>query len=108
MAFPVPSHLPRKSSPQDVSSNILSRIAEASSKTLNAELALSWIHELDKTILETKVSLFVLFSEERAHMSFVYYRVKFTTGYKPTSLPSSDNLPPQDQYRSDYGLLSRM
>jgi len=63
MAFPVPSHLPRKSPPQDVSSRILSQIAEANSKTLNAELALSWIHELDKTISESKVSFIILFEE---------------------------------------------
>ena len=46
-----------------MSSRILSQIAEANSKTLNAELALSWIHELDKAILETKVSFVSLFEE---------------------------------------------
>ncbi|KAH9014198.1 Centromere/kinetochore Zw10-domain-containing protein [Lactarius deliciosus] len=47
MAFPTPSHLPRNAAPQDVSSQILSKISSASAKSLNAEVAASWakIHE---------------------------------------------------------------
>ena len=52
MAFPIPSHLPRQ---QDVSSKILSKIDEATSQTLDASLASSWLAELDETIQLTKV-----------------------------------------------------
>ncbi|KAF9073312.1 hypothetical protein BDP27DRAFT_1216330 [Rhodocollybia butyracea] len=51
MAFPVPSHLPR---PQDVTSKILSTMDEATTKSLTASLAKSWLEELDATILHTK------------------------------------------------------
>ncbi|KAI0061027.1 hypothetical protein BV25DRAFT_1782681, partial [Artomyces pyxidatus] len=57
MAFPVPSHLPRKGIPQDVSSQILSKVSATDVKSLNAELALSWIEELDDTILQTKTKI---------------------------------------------------
>lgn len=55
MAFPVPSHLPRKAASQDISSRILSKISSATVKTLNADLAASWVAELDEAILESKV-----------------------------------------------------
>jgi hypothetical protein len=56
MAFPIPSHLPRKSNNvQDVSSKILSKLDEATNQTLNAAMTTSWIVELDETILLTKV-----------------------------------------------------
>lgn len=54
MAFPIPSHLPRK---QDVSSRILNKIGEATNQTLNAAIARSWVEELDETIRQTKVSM---------------------------------------------------
>ncbi|KAJ7782061.1 hypothetical protein DFH07DRAFT_792440 [Mycena maculata] len=54
MAFPIPSHLPRRPNPQDVSSEILTKIDRATSKTLNASLATSWLAELDETIQATK------------------------------------------------------
>lgn len=54
MAFPIPSHLPRKVTPQDASSQILSKISSASAKSLNAEAAASWVSELDQAILESK------------------------------------------------------
>lgn len=57
MAFPVPEHLPRKTAaPQDVSSQILTKISEATPKSLTADLASSWVAELDTNILQTKVS----------------------------------------------------
>ncbi|KAA1470237.1 hypothetical protein DENSPDRAFT_817768 [Dentipellis sp. KUC8613] len=62
MAFPIPSHLPRKGVPQDISSQILSRVSSASAKSLNAELASSWLGELDETILQTKTRI-----HERVH-----------------------------------------
>jgi protein transport protein DSL1/ZW10 len=55
MAFPVPSHLPRNAASQDISSRILSKIASTSAKALNADLAASWVEELDQAILESKV-----------------------------------------------------
>jgi hypothetical protein len=55
MAFPVPSHLPRKATSQDISSRILSKVSSATVKTLNADLAALWVAELDEAILESKV-----------------------------------------------------
>ncbi|KAG6895807.1 hypothetical protein C0992_012359 [Termitomyces sp. T32_za158] len=57
MAFPIPAHLPRRATPQDVSSQILSKIDAATNKTLNAALASSWLSELDETITLTKARL---------------------------------------------------
>ena len=56
MAFPIPSHLPRRGVPQDISSQILAKVSSATTKTLTAGLATSWIAELDETILQTKVA----------------------------------------------------
>ena len=56
MAFPIPSHLPRRGVPQDISSQILAKVSSATTKTLTADLATSWIAELDETILQTKVA----------------------------------------------------
>ncbi|KAH9066695.1 Centromere/kinetochore Zw10-domain-containing protein [Lactarius vividus] len=57
MAFPIPSHLPRNAAPQDASSQILSKISSASTKSLNAEVAASWVAELDQAILESKAKI---------------------------------------------------
>ncbi|KAH9166349.1 Centromere/kinetochore Zw10-domain-containing protein [Lactarius sanguifluus] len=57
MAFPTPSHLPRNAAPQDVSSQILSKISSARAKSLNAEVAASWVAELDQAILESKAKI---------------------------------------------------
>ncbi|KAF5373242.1 hypothetical protein D9615_007430 [Tricholomella constricta] len=54
MAFPIPSHLPRRPNPQDVSSQILSKIDAATNQTLNSALAKSWLSELEQTIKSTK------------------------------------------------------
>ncbi|KAK0466988.1 Centromere/kinetochore Zw10-domain-containing protein [Desarmillaria tabescens] len=54
MAFPIPSHLPRRAPPQDVSSSILNKIDAATNESLNAALASSWIQELNDTIYATK------------------------------------------------------
>lgn len=60
MAFPVPSHLPRNPASQDISSRILSKIGSTSANALNADLAASWVEELDQAILESKVcSIFI-------------------------------------------------
>jgi len=54
MAFPIPSHLPKKQ-PTDVSSAILTKISNADSKSLNAALTESWITDLDESIRAAKV-----------------------------------------------------
>ncbi|GLB41696.1 putative centromere/kinetochore Zw10 [Lyophyllum shimeji] len=54
MAFPIPAHLPRRPNPQDVSSQILSKIDAATKQSLNATLAASWVSELEQTIKSTK------------------------------------------------------
>ncbi|KAF8630118.1 hypothetical protein AX15_003076 [Amanita polypyramis BW_CC] len=54
MAFPLPDHLPRRAAPQDISSTILTRIDAATSQTLNAKLARSWLADLDDNISSTK------------------------------------------------------
>ncbi|KAJ7255514.1 hypothetical protein B0H12DRAFT_1113859 [Mycena haematopus] len=54
MAFPIPSHLPRRPNPQDVSSEILVKIDQATNLTLTASLATSWLAELDDTIQATE------------------------------------------------------
>ena len=56
MAFPIPSHLPKKQ-PTDVSSAILGRISDADSKSLSAALAESWIADLNESIRVAKVHL---------------------------------------------------
>jgi hypothetical protein len=61
MAFPIPSHLPRRANPQDISSKILSKIDEATNRSLTASLAKSWLAELDETIQSTKVYIHVPF-----------------------------------------------
>ncbi|KAI0697828.1 hypothetical protein C8T65DRAFT_614507 [Cerioporus squamosus] len=57
MAFPLPSHLPRKKDARDVSTQILTRISETPSKALRAEVASSWVAELDDTIKVTKTRI---------------------------------------------------
>ncbi|KAJ7281438.1 hypothetical protein C8J57DRAFT_1433387 [Mycena rebaudengoi] len=54
MAFPIPSHLPRRPNPQDVSSGILMKIDQATNQSLTASLATSWLAELEETIQSTK------------------------------------------------------
>ncbi|KAJ7066520.1 hypothetical protein C8F01DRAFT_1123579 [Mycena amicta] len=55
MAFPIPDHL--RPHPQDVSSEILVKLDKATNQTLSAELATSWLAELDGTIQNTKNQL---------------------------------------------------
>ena len=57
MAFPIPSHLPRKKDARDVSTQILTKISETSLKELTAEKASGWVAELDDTIRSTKVCM---------------------------------------------------
>lgn len=64
MAFEVPSHLPRRALPEDVSSKILNRIDSAAVKDLDGNLADSWVSELDESIAATKVRRATALSEE--------------------------------------------
>ncbi|KAH6915936.1 hypothetical protein BKA70DRAFT_1368249 [Coprinopsis sp. MPI-PUGE-AT-0042] len=57
MAFEIPSHLPRRALPEDVSSKILNRIDSAFVKDLDAKLADSWVSELDESIAATKTRI---------------------------------------------------
>ncbi|KAI0794459.1 hypothetical protein C8Q74DRAFT_1195156 [Fomes fomentarius] len=57
MAFPIPSHLPRKKDARDVSTQVLTKVAETTSKELDAKAASSWIAELDETIRFTKTRI---------------------------------------------------
>lgn len=57
MAFPLPDHLPRRAAPRDISSSILGRIDAATFQTLNAELARSWLADLDDNIGSIEVCL---------------------------------------------------
>ena len=58
MAFEVPSHLKRSEVQIGSSTRILNDISEATTKTLNVELASSWVADLDKAIQQTKVRAF--------------------------------------------------
>lgn len=87
MAFPIPSHLPRRPNPHDVSSNILSKIDEATTHTLNASLASSWVTELDESIQVIKVGNTMQVALFSVHVSYRYRNV-YTTVYTPTSRTS--------------------
>ena len=54
MAFPIPSHLPRKND-QDVPTKLLSKMAETPFRAITHEMASSWVVELDVAIHQTKV-----------------------------------------------------
>ncbi len=75
MAFPLPDHLPRRAVPQDISSRILGRIDEATLQTLNAELARSWLADLDDNITSIKVCLASLFFSSTY---FLQHRIRDT------------------------------
>lgn len=93
MAFPIPSHLPRRAPPQDVSSSILNKIDAATNESLNATLASSWIQELNDTIYATKVTQY---SPRHTHLSLIRLRRNgYTNGYMKTchSLNSSWSWP---------------
>ena len=59
MAFEVPNHLKRLPAQVSSSSRILNEISEATTKTLNVELASSWVADLDRAIQQTKASIIV-------------------------------------------------
>ncbi|KIJ55371.1 hypothetical protein M422DRAFT_63470 [Sphaerobolus stellatus SS14] len=54
MAFELPAHLPRGGIPQDRPTQVLTKVSQATNKTLNAILAASWLAELDVSIKDTK------------------------------------------------------
>ncbi|KAI0792011.1 hypothetical protein C8Q75DRAFT_714752 [Abortiporus biennis] len=53
MAFPIPSHLPRRHE-SDVSTRLLSQMSDTTSKELTYDLAASWVVQLDEAIQQTK------------------------------------------------------
>ena len=55
MAFPVPDHLPRKTMPKDISTEILTKVSEVTTKTLTSSLVTSWVDELEAGVQNTKV-----------------------------------------------------
>lgn len=67
MAFELPSHLPRRALPEDVSSKILNRIDSAFLKDLDAKLADSWVSELDESITATKTRIHDRIQEDLPH-----------------------------------------
>ncbi|KAI0033922.1 hypothetical protein K488DRAFT_69507 [Vararia minispora EC-137] len=75
MAFPVPEHLPR-AAPQDTSTHILTKVASATNKGLTAELASSWISELDEALLRTKTRI-----HERIHSDLPAFEARLRTSY---------------------------
>ncbi|KAJ7696579.1 hypothetical protein B0H17DRAFT_1198090 [Mycena rosella] len=72
MAFPVPAHLPRRANPQDVSSEILMKIDQATNQTLTASLATSWLAELEATIQATKSHI-----HDRIHVDLPKFEQQF-------------------------------
>lgn len=54
MAFPIPSHLPRREN-RDVSTKLLTDISETTFKSLSQEVASKWVAELNVAIRQTKV-----------------------------------------------------
>lgn len=89
MAFEIPQHLPRRALPQDVSSKILNRIDSAFVKDLDANLANSWVAELDESISATKVrniDVYPTVGVIEIHLC----RSEYTRGLKRTSRTFSD------------------
>lgn len=54
MAFPIPTHLPRRSDSSS-SLSVINKLESATHKTLTATLAGSWTRELENDITTTKV-----------------------------------------------------
>ncbi|KAF8582737.1 hypothetical protein K439DRAFT_1635009 [Ramaria rubella] len=54
MAFEVPNHLPRGGVAQDRPTLVLTKLGQATAKTLTANVAGSWLAELDSAIQDTK------------------------------------------------------
>lgn len=69
--FPLPEHLPRKQTVQDVSTSLLSTLADTSKKDLTAHRAASWLSELDSAIQETKVKTSMNWSNQVPTYLFV-------------------------------------
>jgi hypothetical protein len=112
MAFPVPSHLPRKPTVHDVSTQMLTRIDEATYGTLTASLAASWLVELDETIPTTKVGM--LFTGEQLVSYQPFSRKSCTSESRQTSHRLNGSLLPQSRSRhgcsrsrTAFGCLTR-
>ncbi|KAH9004741.1 hypothetical protein EDB86DRAFT_3062301 [Lactarius hatsudake] len=79
MAFSTPPHLPRNAAPQDASSQILSKVSSASAKSLNAEVAASWVAELDKAILDHVLTLPQAKIHERINANLPLFEQQFAS-----------------------------
>ncbi|KAI0773308.1 hypothetical protein BD413DRAFT_541034 [Trametes elegans] len=107
MAFPIPSHLPRKQDVRDVSTQVLTKISEATFKDLNAVAASSWVAELDDTIRLTKNHIHGRISSdlpnfERQHASSVSVQERFQ------SLSQSVNQLNENLFSSESGLVPNL
>ncbi|KAH7890837.1 hypothetical protein F5I97DRAFT_1923327 [Phlebopus sp. FC_14] len=71
MAFPLPSHLPRK---VDVSSQILSKLDSVTYQSLDSSVASSWLAELDESISLTKKRL-----HDRIHADLLTFEVQLSS-----------------------------
>ncbi|KAI0629379.1 hypothetical protein C8Q77DRAFT_1202629 [Trametes polyzona] len=67
MAFPIPSHLPRKKDARDISTQILTKVSETTLKELKASVASSWVVELEDTITVTKNRIHERISSDLPH-----------------------------------------
>lgn len=102
MAFPVPSHLPRRANPQDVTSKILSTMDEATNKSLTASLAKSWLEELDTTIHSTKVLINYFPRKSTVMADESCSRKEFMTVFTPIYPNLNDNCRRRFPCRHDY------
>ena len=102
MAFPIPSHLPKKQ-PTDVSSAILTRISDADSKSLNSTLTESWITDLDESIRAAKVSPLSILPSVPLITQLVLSNSSMSE-YKQTFRPSTPSLPQQSQFALAFTL----
>jgi hypothetical protein len=96
MAFPVPAHLPRKAVPQDVTAGILSKIDEATTKSLSAAQAKEWLDELNTTIRSTKVMVSCSFLKSLLNEG---PRREYMTEYRVIYPSLSNNSHPPSPYR---------
>ncbi|TRM65578.1 hypothetical protein BD626DRAFT_547026 [Schizophyllum amplum] len=104
MAFQVPSHLPRRAAPQDVTSAILTKMDEATAKTLDAAKARAWLGDLDETIAATRSRI-----HERIHTNLPEFERQLETSraVQQRLKALSDNVDELDDSISnaDTGLL---
>ena len=107
MAFPIPTHLPRKKDARDVSTQVLTKVSETPLKALNAKLASSWVAELDETIRLTKVCLRVYLEAVQEETKDVT-RPKYMSASPATYQISNGSSPPPCPSNSDCAPCLKM